>query len=78
MTRDELITKIFQAGAAYWKEPGAEKVTYLFSIDELEKLVRMVQPKPVTDELIAEAWHESAGHVHRFAKLLQGKVNACS
>ena len=45
MTRDELITKIFQAGAAYWKEPGAEKVTYLFSIDELEKLVRMVQPK---------------------------------
>ena len=76
MLREELVEKVFQSGAAYWKEPGADKVTYLFSIDEIEKLVALVRPRPVSDELIAELWHASAGHVHRFAKLLQSRLVA--
>lgn len=75
MLRDDLIEKVFQSGAAYWKEPGADKVTYLFSIDEIEKLIALVRPRPVTDDLIADCWHESQGHVHRFARLLQTRLH---
>lgn len=51
---NDLHSLALKAGAAYWQEPGAEKPTYLLSIDELEKLVGLIEMSVLHESDIAK------------------------
>lgn len=69
MTLHELALK---SGAVYFQQPGAAKPTYVFSANELEKLVESVDAIDTTPEPVEKApeirhEHDCGGaHHHRY------------
>lgn len=76
MTDDiALVQKALDSGCAYLPANKERGTLYVFSLNELKKFAEMLKPEQITDAEIADLWHQSGSHLHKFAKLL-GQRNA--